>query len=44
MAAIGTRSKGMDDRFDKQDQTIHQVQGDVMQIQNDVSSSAGPNE
>ena len=36
MAATGTRSKSLDDHMDKQDTTIQHMQGEMLQMHNDV--------
>ena len=38
MAVVGTRSKSMDDIIDKKEQTIQQVQGDSLHIQENVQA------
>ena len=38
MAAVGTRSKRVDEKMDKQDHSIQQIQGEVSQIRSDVQA------
>ena len=38
MATTSTRSKSLDDKMEKHDQSIQQVQGDVLLVREDVQS------